>query len=61
MIAAYTTRDCELDFSAPSGFSLKYNDLVGQILLNGSIPGDFDNDGWTKPLRGGIVGRALRG
>jgi fibronectin-binding autotransporter adhesin len=44
-VAEYTTRAGEFNFSAPPGFSLKYDDLAGQILLNVSIPGDFDNDG----------------
>jgi fibronectin-binding autotransporter adhesin len=44
-VAEYTTRAGEFNFSAPPGFSLKYDDLAGQILLHVSIPGDFDNDG----------------
>jgi autotransporter-associated beta strand protein len=41
----YSTRAGTFAFSAPAGFSLKYDDLAGQLLLNVSIPGDFDNDG----------------
>lgn len=48
VIGQYTTRSGEFLLDAPAGFSLEYNDLAGQILLDVLIPGDFNGDGFVN-------------